>query len=332
MQCVCARLRRRACVTSLTRAGRRRWPAAAILRAPMLAWVPSYLDAGELAEATGVDVRTYPDAPLDDPALAQVELLVPPPEAPTLRDAVPRMSSLRVIQTDSAGFEWIEELVPAGVALHNARGVHDVPVAEWVVAAVLAMIRRLPEALEQQARGEWRDWDSPELCGATAVIVGHGSAGEVVAERLRAFGAQVVPVARTAREGVLGTEDLPEALGSADVVILLVPLTEETRGLADAEFLARIPDGGLLVNAARGGVVDTGALLAELRAGRLTAALDVTDPEPLPAEHELWRAPGVLITPHVAGRSVRRVERTARLLAEQLRRYARGEELLNRVG
>ena len=291
----------------------------------MLAWVPDYYDAAELASSTGAEVEPFPGAPLEHPRLADVEFLVPPfPPEPVVA-ALPGLQSLRVVQTDSAGVEWIEHAVPAGVRLCNARGVHDVAVAEWVLAAVLAMTKDVPRALRQQGDRDWREWDPGELRGSTVLIVGYGSIGMAVGERLRPFGVRLETI-RSAN-----VAELPRLLPSADVVVILTPLTAETRGLIDAGALARMRDGGLLVNAARGGVVVTDALVAELEAGRLRAALDVTDPEPLPADHPIWSAPGTLLTPHVAGNTPYAVERAASLIGEQIRRHMAGEPLVNEL-
>jgi phosphoglycerate dehydrogenase-like enzyme len=159
--------------------------------------------------------------------------------------------------------------------------------------------------------------------------VGHGAVGSAIEARLRAFECEVVPVARRARDGVHAIEELPDLLGEADVVILIVPLTDQTRGLVDAAFLGRMRDGALLVNVARGQVVVTDDLVAAVQAGRVRAALDVTDPEPLPAEHPLWTSPNVLISPHVGGASSAMWPRAHRLVRQQLERFAAGEPLAN---
>jgi phosphoglycerate dehydrogenase-like enzyme len=163
------------------------------------------------------------------------------------------------------------------------------------------------------------------------VVVGAGSVGGAVAARFRAFETDVVLVGRTARAGVHGVDELPQLLSLADVVVLAVPLTPQTERMVDADFLAHLRDGTLLVNVARGRVVDTDALLAELRTGRICAALDVTDPEPLPPGHPLWRLPGVLVSPHVGGDTTAFLPRARRMLQEQLTRYAEGVPLANVV-
>jgi phosphoglycerate dehydrogenase-like enzyme len=237
------------------------------------------------------------------------------------------LPDLRVVQVLSAGTEWIEDRIPAGVTLCNARGARDAPVAEWVVGAVLGAATGL---LEAGRRRSW-DYEPPhDVAGSTAVIVGYGSIGRAAGRLLEALGVTVQGVGRRAREGVHGMDELPELLSGADTVILLTPLTDATRGLVDAAFLGRMRDGALFVNAGRGASVDTAALLAELRSGRLRAVLDVVDPEPLPDDHPLWAAPGLLaLTSHQAGDSAQADERARVLAAEQMGRVLRGEPLQN---
>ncbi|GAA2400249.1 2-hydroxyacid dehydrogenase [Streptomyces glaucosporus] len=249
------------------------------------------------------------------------------------------MTNVRVVQTLTAGVDHMEPAVPQlprGTLLCNARGVHEASTAELALTLALASLRGIPAFVRAQDAGEWRQGFRPALADRTALIVGYGSIGAAIEERLAPFEpAAVHRVARTARTAPRGPvhahADLPRLLPEADVVFLVTPLTEATRGLVDASFLARMKDGALLVNVARGAVVDTGALLAELESGRLRAALDVTDPEPLPPGHPLWRAPGVLITPHVGGPTSAFAPRARRLLRAQLRRFAAGEPLENVV-
>ncbi|MCQ4044421.1 2-hydroxyacid dehydrogenase [Streptantibioticus rubrisoli] len=240
-----------------------------------------------------------------------------------------------VVQTLTAGIDHVQDEVPRGTVLCNARGVHDASTAELAVTLTLASLRGIPRFVRGQDSEKWYAGMYPALADRRVVIVGYGAIGAAIEDRLTPFECEVVRVARSARQEARGPvramSDLPELLPRADVVILVTPLTEETRYLVDAEFLARMPDGALLVNVGRGAVVDTKALLAELESGRLTAALDVTDPEPLPAGHPLWHAPGVLISPHVGGSSSAFPPRAQRLLREQLRRYLTGEPLRNIV-
>ncbi|HET6860116.1 MAG TPA: 2-hydroxyacid dehydrogenase [Streptomyces sp.] len=249
------------------------------------------------------------------------------------------MAKVRAVQTLSAGIDHVQPGLGdlhAGVQLCNAKGVHEASTAELTLALVLASLRGIPGFVHGQDKQEWRSGFYPALADKSVLIVGYGSIGAAIEDRLTPFEcARVARVARSARTTERGPvhplADLPELLPAADVVILSTPLTDDTRGLADAGFLSRMKDGALLVNVARGPVVDTQALLAELESGRLRAALDVTDPEPLPAGHPLWHAPGLLISPHVGGSTSAFAPRAKRLLAAQLTRFVAGEPLHNVV-
>ncbi|QNN52050.1 2-hydroxyacid dehydrogenase [Nocardioides mesophilus] len=243
--------------------------------------------------------------------------------------AMEKMTSLRVVQTQSAGVDHLREHVPDGVLLCNGRGIHDASTAELAMTLMLASLRGIPGFVRAQDAHEWIHGTRPALADRTVLIVGYGAVGAALERRLDGFETQVVRVARSEREGVHAMGDLPDLLPRADVVVLIVPLTDETRGLMDAEALARMKDGALLVNVARGPVVDTDALVAELRSGRLCAALDVTDPEPLPAGHPLWDCPNLLVSPHVGGATSAMEPRAYRLVREQLERYATGQPLVN---
>jgi phosphoglycerate dehydrogenase-like enzyme len=239
------------------------------------------------------------------------------------------MPSLRVLQTLTAGVDEVLPLVPDGVTLCNAKGVHDASTAELAVTLTLAALRGVPGFVRAQGARTWAHERLGSLADRTVLVVGYGAVGAAVERRLAGFECRVLRVARSAREGVAALAELPALLPQADVVVLTVPMTETTVRLVDAAFLAAMPDGALLVNVSRGPVVDTEALLAELQSGRLRAALDVTDPEPLPTDHPLWVAPGLLLTPHVGGDSDAFEPRALRLVGEQLRRYCAGEPLLN---
>ncbi|MEU1845115.1 MULTISPECIES: 2-hydroxyacid dehydrogenase [Micromonospora] len=304
----------------------------------MKAWIPHPDGRRLLGEIPpGVTVEVLEDPSRLPSAPAGVRFWVPPflsgPDAGALLTELP---DVEVVQLLSAGADaWVGR-VPAGVTLCDARGVHDSATAEWVVTAILAALRGFAPLARAQARREWAyDEVAPtdELAGKRVLIVGAGSIGAAVRARLAPFEVSFTLVARTPRpaDGVHGVAELPTLLPEADVVVLLVPLTDRTRGLVDERFLAAMPDGALLVNAARGPVARTSALVAELSSGRLRAALDVTDPEPLPTDHPLWELPNVLLTPHVAGSVRGLLPRAYRLVGEQLRRFAGGEELANRV-
>lgn len=305
----------------------------------MKAWIPheAGLDRlGPVPDGVVVEVYDGSDFPSDP---GGVEFLVPPaaPKAtlPGMSYATPPvlqdMPNLKVVQLLSAGVEnWVPH-VPDGVLLCNNRGAHTEVTAEWVMAAALASVRRLDVFARNQSEGRWEMSWGTTLSGKTAVILGAGSIGAAAARRFEASGMKVSMVARSARPGVGTLADLPGLLPEADVVVVMVPLTPETEGLVDAAFLARMRDGALLVNAARGKIVDTAALTAEVASGRLRCALDVTEPEPLPADHELWGLEGAIVTPHVGGAVHGFIERVYPRVGDQIRRFAAGEPLLNVV-
>jgi phosphoglycerate dehydrogenase-like enzyme len=273
--------------------------------------------------------RPSDGAPTGESARAQV--LVPRGGDDLPADLLAVLPRLRLVQLTSAGAEKFAGRLPEGVVLCNARGAHTPATAEWVVAAALAAQRGIPHFTREQDAGRWSPRTEHTMVGARVLVVGAGDIGRTIGAMLAGFDVDLSYVARTARDGVHGTEELPQLLPTADVVILIVPVTPETTGMVDAAFLASMADDALLVNAARGVVVDTGALLAELGSGRLRAALDVTEPEPLPAGHPLWQAPGLLLTPHVGGAVPETDERATAAVTGQLARVLAGEPLQNVV-
>jgi phosphoglycerate dehydrogenase-like enzyme len=280
----------------------------------------------------GVTVLAW-DGDGDQPdGLDQTEFWVPQVEdASGLPEKFAAMPHLKVMQLTSAGVEDVVGQVPDGVTLCDARGVHGSSVAELVLLLILASQRRLPHFLDAQRQGHWDLVEADDLRDKRVLIVGAGDLGQQTARRLRSFDAEPIMVGHPARDGVHATGELPGLLPDADVVVLTLPLTPQTEGMVDAEFLAAMADGALLVNVARGKIVDTDALLGELTSGRLRAGLDVVDPEPLPDGHPLWRAPGVIITPHAAGHIKQAGPRAFVLVNDQLRRYVSGERLINVV-
>jgi phosphoglycerate dehydrogenase-like enzyme len=267
------------------------------------------------------------------PEAEAAELMVPPIFFhPGLAELARRLPGLRVIQLISAGAEhWVYH-VPPGVTLCTGSGAHGGSTAEWAVAALLAVLRQFPYYVDRQREGRWQATAGDELAGKRVLVLGAGDLGRSVRARLEPFEATVTLVGRTARPGVAATSEVPQLLGEHDVVILMLPLTPATTGLVDAAFLARMPDGAVLVNAARGRVVVTDALLAELTAGRLRAALDVTDPEPLPDGHPLFSAPNLFLTPHVGGAVPGFPARATRILRDQVIAFRDGRPLANVVG
>ena len=294
--------------------------------------VPDELALDALSALDGVHpVRYDVDGVLPAEA-ATAEVLIPPFLAG--KRAVPlveKLPKLRLVQLLSAGAEvWLGQL-PAGVALSTCRGAHGGSTAEWVVGVLLSFYRHLPFFLDAQRAGRWEFQVTDTLQDKRVLIVGAGDLGRQLVRRLEPFDVTTTLVGRTVRDGVHGEDELPGLLGSHDAVVLVVPLTSDTTGMVDAEFLSRMADGAILVNAARGPVVDTDALVAELRSGRLRAALDVTDPEPLPADHPLWNVDGLLLTPHVAGSCTGREKRAYGIAAAEVARFVRGEEPHNLV-
>lgn len=282
----------------------------------------------------------------------EVEFWIAPPFMRHVIQAWPHLRGVRVVQATLAGVDALRPLLPDDVILCDARGVHTIPTAEWAVAVILALYKYLPFYGDLRRGASWsRRWEAEdryralhatdrhfyppvlleELHGKRVVIVGYGDIGAAIEARLAPFGAEIVRVARSARPGVVPIAQLSELLPQADAVVLVVPMTTETTGLIGAREIALIKQGALLVNLARGPVVDTEALLAALHNGRLRAAIDVTDPEPLPDGHPLWSAPNLLLTPHVAGSSPMFMVRAMQLAAGQIRRYLRGQPLENVV-
>ncbi|THV27240.1 2-hydroxyacid dehydrogenase [Glycomyces paridis] len=285
---------------------------------------------GPLPEGVEVEVYDgrgdYPSDPASvafwvPPFLAQSKVTTP------LRD----MTGLKAVQLLSAGAEVWVHAMPPGVALCDARGVHTAVTAEWTVGAVIASMRGFDVFARKQTRHEWKVEWTTTVVGRRVLVVGAGDIGERVATVLAALGAEVEKAARRARPGVHPIEAVEGLLPDFDVVVLTLPLTDATRGMVDAKFLARMKDGALLVNAARGPIVDTDALVAEVASGRLRCAVDVVDPEPLPAGHPLWDLEGALITPHAGASVDGTIERAYAPVGPQIRRFAAGEPLANLV-
>ncbi len=280
------------------------------------------------------DVRPDDAVPgLDlDGTLETVQFYVPPYLGPpSTLEAMAGMPRLEVVQLLTAGYESALAVLPPGVTLCNAAGVHDASTSELAIALILGSLRGIDDFARAMPTGTWLHGRRSSLADRRVLVVGAGGIGRAVAARLRPFEADVVLVGRTARPGVVAASELPDRLPTADVVVLAVPLDDSTRSMVDDAFLALMPAGALLVNVARGGVVDTEALLRHVSSGRIRAALDVTDPEPLPPGHPLWTTPGVLISPHVGGDSSAFLPRARRLVAGQLARWRSGEPLLHVV-
>jgi phosphoglycerate dehydrogenase-like enzyme len=262
--------------------------------------------------------------------VGEIGFVVPPYMGPpaelSVLSSFPR---LEVCQLLTAGYDHARPFVPTGVTLCNAAGVHDASTAELALGLIIASQRGIDDFARAMSEGHWLYAPRTSLADRRALIIGAGGLGTAIRRRLEAFEVDIRTVGRTQRDEVWPTAALPELLPWAEIVVLAVPLTDHTRHLVDAEFLNQMADGALLVNMARGPVVDTEALTAQIATGRLRAALDVTDPEPLPADHPLWRLPGVLISPHVGGNSSAFLPRAQQLVAEQIERWRTGAPLRN---
>jgi phosphoglycerate dehydrogenase-like enzyme len=298
------------------------------------------------SEAEIVRIAANPTSMID------IDFWIAPLSASVAGAQWPMLRGVKVVQSLFAGVDALKKILPQEVQLCDARGVHDIPTAEWAVTAVLAMQKYLPFYFELQQRHDWNGKDAAEkiylmkqgtkpgstqpnlideIADSVILIVGYGAIGQAIEARLTPFGPKFLRVARSAREGVEPVSRLDDLLLLADVVVMITPLTSETRHLMNTKRIALMKPGALLVNAGRGAVVDTEALLEALQQYRIRAAIDVVDPEPLPAEHPLWDAPNLMITPHIATDSEPMLRRAFALAREQVTRFARGEALQNLV-
>jgi len=286
-------------------------------------------DQGGLPGGLTVEVFTG-DAPGPDD-VSDVVFFTVPYDRPFNTEPIPRLSGVLVVQSLTAGYDRLGPLLSGGATLCTARGLHDSSAAEHALSLILAAQRELPRWVRAQDEGRWDHTHTGSLADQRVLILGYGSIGSALDRRLRACEAQTIRVARQPRpsEKVFGVADLDGLLPSADIVVITTPLVTDTRGLLDARRLALLPDAALVVNIGRGPVLDTSAILAETMSGRLRAALDVTDPEPLPSDHQLWHSPGTIITPHVAGGDASFYPRAAEFVVRQVQRFAAGERLRN---
>jgi phosphoglycerate dehydrogenase-like enzyme len=314
----------------------------------------------------GVDEKLAPELLADFPREAEIVRI---PRQPTgtlevdiwilvfarndARETFAHLRGVKVVQSMMAGVDWITPWLPKDVLLCDGRGIHDISVSEWVLTAILTALKRFPYYRDMQLRQEWKGQATvsngflkesgaqvgqyqvlgEDLANKTILIVGYGSIGAAIEARLKPFGVKILRVARSAKENpeVLPISEFHRLLPQADTIVALVPLTEETQGMIGAREIGLMKPGALLVNAARGPVVVTAALVEALEQQRIRAVLDVTDPEPLPAGHPLWSAPNCMITPHVAGSTPEFIHRAFQFGAEQVRRFLAGQPLENVV-
>ena len=284
----------------------------------------------------------------------EIDVWLPDPYMNRAMRIWPRLRGVQLVLSLIAGTEWIPGLVGPHVTICSARGAHSISTAEWTISSILAMLKYFPLYLDVQRAGQWkRRFEATahyaaitgdarpihpavmveELTGKTVLMVGHGAIGREIERMLEPFHVKMLRVARAARSEPLvhSVGDLDSLLPQAEIVILILPLTAQSHHLIGGRQLALMRQGTLLVNAARGPIIDTNALVEALQSGRIRAALDVTDPEPLPEGHPLWNCPNLLLTPHVAGATPQFTPRALRTAAGELRRYLAGEPLHNVV-
>ena len=299
----------------------------------------------------GVELVAIPDPPDHD---IEIDVWIPNPYANQATKAWPRLRGVKLVLSMMAGTEWIPPLVGPHVTICNARGAHNICTAEWTLTAILSMLKYFPMYYDIQREGRWkrrfeapphyaaitgdkRPWYPPvmleELTGKTVLLVGYGSIGKEIERMLALFDVEILRMARSARTEpeVHAVTELDSLLPKVDVVVLILPSTEESKGLIGTRQFELMGQGTLLVNAARGPIVQTDALVEALQSGKVRAAIDVTDPEPLPDGHPLWSCPNLLITPHIGGSSIQFAPRALRIAADEVRRYLKGEPLHNVV-
>jgi phosphoglycerate dehydrogenase-like enzyme len=313
---------------------------------------PAIIDASLLSvmpegvEMVPLEARLDRDVDLD--------VWIPDALTPRAKEIWQHLRGVKLVLSLMAGTEWIPETVGPHVTICNARGAHNIATAEWTVAAIFASLKYVPLYCEIQASGNWKRRKEAaeqyarlhpdqgaiyppvmqeELAGSKVLMVGYGSIGKDIERMLEPFDVELTRVARTARTEpmVYPIPDLDRLLPDADIVILILPLTPESHGLIGAHEMSRMKKSALLVNAARGPVVQTDALVEALNTGAIRAAIDVTDPEPLPEGHPLWKCPNLYITPHIGGSSPRFMRRALKVVAAELERYINGEPLENVV-
>ncbi len=246
-------------------------------------------------------------------------------------EIIPKMKKLKVVHYNQAGYEDILPHIPKGVTLCNGAGLHDVSTSELAIGLAIASRRGFAEFMDNQKQGIWKRTRKPALADSHVGIVGFGHIGKRIATLLEMFETKVTAFTRSGSDGSVKISEFDEYLPKLDVIILILPLTAESKNFMSAARIKKMKDGATLINVARGAIVDTAALVAELHTGRITAGLDVTDPEPLPAGHPLWSAPNLIISPHVGGDSEAFDPRARKMVQEQLARLAENKPLLNQI-
>ena len=284
----------------------------------------------DLPAIDGVDLRNPTNFPLESSDLSQIEFYVPTyMSGKKGLDFVPAMPNLKYLQMPNAGYDDAMAYVRPGMTMCNATGVHDDSTAELAVGLALASRRGFAEFAKDQASATWNHRRFASFSDSKIGVIGFGSIGQTVAKNLAGFAVEVVSFSKSGRDGSHKIDQLDQHLPTLDIVILILPLNAESKHMFDARRLALMKDGALIVNVARGPIIDTDALVAELNSGRLNAALDVTDPEPLPSDHPLWKAKNLLLLPHVGGDSTAFESRGRKLVTAQLNLLTSGKSLNN---
>ncbi|MET0885713.1 MAG: 2-hydroxyacid dehydrogenase [Mycetocola sp.] len=303
------------------------------MTAPIIVSVPGKALRKAVGEVDGVEfVQWDMEGP---PPVAEIDIAVQPYMGGTAKLVNLQGASVRLVQSQSIGYDGVDDALPQGNVFANASTVHETSTAELTLALILGAQRGIPDFVRSAGEGRWAPARHESLADRTVLLLGYGGVGKAIEERLIPFETNIVRVASRARTDergrIHGLDELPALLSEADIVVVGVPLTESTTGLVDEQFLAALHDGALVVNIARGAVADTDAILRHAQSGRLRFALDVTEPEPLPDGHPLFALPNVLISPHVGGASTAMMPRMARLLLTQIERMQRGDEAVNVV-
>lgn len=282
----------------------------------------------DLTAPAGITLLSPKNFPLDSSDLSQIDFYVPlyMGGAKALSYAA-QMPNLKTLQMLNAGYDDALAYLRPGLTLCNARGVHDASTAELAVGLAIAGRRGFPDFMRDQIAGSWNHHRTGALTDSKIGIIGYGSIGKKIAQNLSGFEVSITAFTQSGRDGSLTIDQLDSHLPNLDIVILILPLSDSSRHLFNAQRLAAMKDGALLINVARGPVVDTDALVSELNSGRIYAALDVTDPEPLPAGHPLWSAKNLLLVPHVGGNSDAFEPRGRALIESQLKLLAAGQPL-----
>ena len=246
-------------------------------------------------------------------------------------EIIPKMKNIKTVHYSQAGYEDILKHIPEGVVLCNASGLHDVSTSELAIGLTIASRRGFAEFMDNQKKGIWHRTRKPALADSHVGIIGYGHIGKRIASLLEMFETKVTAFNKTGKDGAHKISEFDTFLPELDVIILILPLTKESQNFMSADRLKRMKNGATLINVARGAIVDTDALVAELHTGRITAGLDVTDPEPLPPGHPLWSAPNLIISPHVGGDSAAFDPRARKMVEEQLIRISENRALLNQI-